>query len=125
MNNGLRLTITSDIHLSDWTSFSEIGPDGRPSRLLQYLSLAEDICCQAESYKSDAIFIAGDLVETSVLRPMVLDVLNEFIDILSDFPIYLIHGNHDLDCRKPEISPYHSVLSHLKRRPDIYYADSP
>jgi hypothetical protein len=125
MSKTLRLTVTSDVHLSDWTSFSEMGPDGRPSRLLQYLTLAEDICRHAEANGSDAIAIAGDLVETSVLRPMVLDVLNDFIDILSDFPIYLIHGNHDLDTRKAEISPFHSVLNHLKKHSDVYYADSP
>jgi DNA repair exonuclease SbcCD nuclease subunit len=125
MSKSLRLTVTSDCHISDWTQHSELGLDGRPSRLVQYLTLAEDILAQAEKNESDAIVIAGDLVESSLLRPMVLDVLDEFISILSEFPLFITHGQHDLDVKKNEISQFHSVLSHLGGRNNINYADRP
>jgi DNA repair exonuclease SbcCD nuclease subunit len=125
MPSSLRLTVTSDIHIGDWLQHSEIGPDGRPSRLLQYLTLADDILAHAELHVSDGIILAGDIVEASILRPMVIDVLKEFFDKLSDFPIYVIHGQHDLDAKKTEIAPYHSVLAHLRGRENINYADRP
>jgi DNA repair exonuclease SbcCD nuclease subunit len=123
----LRLAISADWHLSDWSQFSEIDGTGRPSRLLQYNELAKDFVKFAKDNKADCAIIAGDIVDQfGVLKPMVSDVLDSVITTISEkFPLFITHGQHDINTKSEEIASYHSALSRFKSKNNVSYASVP
>jgi hypothetical protein len=96
----LTLACSADWHIGVHTQFSEIDDTGRPSRLLQFESLSRDFFKFARDTMSDAIVIAGDIVDQPVIRPMVADVLYRVVGNLTSYgPLILTHGQHDLDTK--------------------------
>lgn len=128
MTKSLKIAATADLHLSDWALHSDIDQFGRPSRLTQYVQLALDFAHYAEKNKCDVAVIAGDILQQPLLKPMVLDVLHSVIKIITDkLPLIITFGQHDIDTKKPEISEFHSALSHLQgiKQENLYYVASP
>lgn len=124
----LRSTVASDIHVNDWEPFSETDEFGRPSRLLLYEELAHVIVEHARANKSHAIFVPGDISESAVQRPRVLEVIGNFFRILSTYgkPVYVIPGQHDMDTKEEAIVPHNCILQEICQDiPNIVYAGYP
>lgn len=125
----MKLLVASDIHINDWLKFSELDSAGRPTRLMQYLQLANDIKDLAIKDDCDAIILAGDISEKCVQRPRVLDVIGDFIRILAKAkPVHLIHGQHDCDTKQTEIMYQNSILKEICKDlddVDVHYYGEP
>ena len=95
----MRFLATSDLHIRDYskfTSWSGVVPD----RLLVNFHLAHDLVELCKSESVSAILIAGDLFDVATNPPVVLNVVNEFLSILSsETPVLMIHGQHDLSTK--------------------------
>jgi hypothetical protein len=123
----IRLAVSSDWHITDTAQFSEFDQTGRPDRLLKFIRLAMDFSEFAVENKADAMIITGDLLDSAILRPMVVDVSRKVFEILSSsgIPTVVIYGNHDIDTKTSEVAKYHSALSHLLDVKNILYVDNP
>jgi len=93
MNN--IITCIADIHIYDY-------PTRNPSnmyRLNQTKIVAQNIIEAAKAKGSDTVFIAGDIIEKSVIRPYILAEAKQFLNTLMSYfkEGYIIWGNHDLD----------------------------
>ena len=75
----LTIAVSSDLHISDWMPFSQIDEFGRPSRLTDYLDLADDFIKFSKDIDADVNVIAGDIMQASTVRPRVLDTAREFL----------------------------------------------
>lgn len=123
-----KFLVVSDIHIDSWMKFSVIDSVGRPSRLTDYAILAKDIGDTAIDEKCDAILIAGDISEKCVQRPSVLDIIGDFLRLLSEHvPVHLIPGNHDVDTKQSDIIEHHSILREickdLSEKAVFYYSE--
>jgi DNA repair exonuclease SbcCD nuclease subunit len=118
---------TGDLHINDWIPFSTIDKAGRPSRLLDYLKLAEVIGDLAKKQHCDAIVIAGDISEASTQRPRVHDIIGDFLRIVSsNRPVHLIHGQHDCDSKEAQAMGENSILKEIcKDLPKVQYYCKP
>ena len=124
----MKVLCTGDLHLNDWIPFSTIDEYGRPSRLLDYLKLAKVIRDLANKEKCDAIIMAGDISEASTQRPMVHDVIGDFLRICArDVPVHLIHGQHDASSKEAVAMGQNSILKEickdLQNKNVFYYPD--
>ena len=110
----MKLLCTSDLHINDWIPFSTIDKYGRPSRLTDYLKLAKVISDLAIKENCDAIIIAGDISEASTQRPMVHDVIGDFLRICAkNTPVHLIHGQHDASSKEATSMGQNSILKEI------------
>lgn len=110
----MKLLCTGDLHINDWIPFSTIDKYGRPSRLVDYLKLAKTIKDLADKEKCDAIIIAGDISEASTQRPMVHDVIGDFLRICAkNVPVHLIHGQHDASSKEATSMGQNSILKEI------------
>ena len=123
----MKILCTADLHINDWIPFSEIDEFGRPSRLTDYLKLAEVIQQLAHKENCTAIQIAGDISEASTQRPRVHDIIGDFLRIASMVtPIYLIHGQHDCDSKEAKAMGENSILKEIcKDLEDVFYYPEP
>ena len=122
----IRILCTSDVHIHNWPS-PNTDAFRRPDRLTKYLTLADDMNRVADSNDVDVVVIAGDLVESSITRPQVLDVTREFLKKLSrNRPVHVITGNHDTDVRISDLSQHNSILTTVACDVDnLYYYSEP
>ena len=114
MKDKLILAISSDIHIHDWTEYSEYDKNGIPSRLKQYNQLAQDFFKFSNSIGADINILAGDISESANQSPMVLNALRNFLETVSQTtPTIVTHGQHDI-ATKDNLSPKeHSILTSL------------
>lgn len=96
--------IISDLHYHSWSAFSQVNADGVNTRLQQLLDATREAADALRKAGGTTIFIAGDTfhkrgsVEPSVLNP----VMDLYRDLASEFKIYAIPGNHDLERNESE-----------------------
>ena len=125
----MKLLCTGDLHINDWSAFSTLDEFGRPSRLLDYLKLAETISKLAKDQKCDAIILAGDISEAAVQKPMVHDIIGDFLRICSkNTPVHLIHGQHDIYTKSEKIDSKHSILREIckdLKEQNVHYYPEP
>ena len=62
----MKILCMSDLHVNDWMPYSTLDEYGRPSRLMDYIKLAEVTRDLAISQSADLILIAGDISENSL-----------------------------------------------------------
>lgn len=123
----MKLLCTGDLHINDWIPFSDIDEFGRPSRLLDYLKLAETIVVLADKENCDYILLAGDISEASTQRPRVHDIIGDFLRIISSSKeVHLIHGQHDCDSKETRAMGENSILREIcKDLQSVYYYSEP
>lgn len=130
----MKILVSSDLHINSWIPFSKIDSLGRPSRLTDYLKLAKVMADLAKKEKCSSIILAGDISECSIQRPMVHDVIGDFLRILAESTeVHLIHGQHDCDSKEASSMGGNSILKEIckdlstkdKSRYPIYYHDKP
>jgi DNA repair exonuclease SbcCD nuclease subunit/energy-coupling factor transporter ATP-binding protein EcfA2 len=94
----LKHIVIADVHIDAYRAHSEIR-NGIPSRLHDYIVLAEAIATIAQEHRVGVIHIAGDLANTSINSAMVGNTIRQFLEILgTSVPtVAMIHGNHDWD----------------------------
>ena len=82
-------------------------------RLLQSRIVAQNIIKAAKANGADTLFIAGDLIHKSVMRPYILAEVKLFLDTLMKYfkTGRIIYGNHDLDSKLPDQDASDCVLS--------------
>ena len=87
------ILVISDVHIND---YSHRNPNYR-SRLYQTRIVAQNILKVAKENGADTLFIAGDLIHKSVMRPYIMSIVKEFLDILMSYfkTGRIIYGNHD------------------------------
>jgi len=97
----MNFLVISDLHINDWTEYSQIDEYGRPSRLTNYLELAREIVRLGLDKKIHAILVAGDVSQSATQRPRVNEIIIEFFTILSELriPILVTCGQHDIDTK--------------------------
>lgn len=120
-----KLIAIADYHIYDWPKYSVYGTDGVPSRLNHYLTLAQRIVQYGKHNDIKLLVIAGDTLQASTVRPMVLNIAKQVFQVfLSHFKVVVILGQHDLDVKSDHSgSTYtHSVISSiLPNDPNLTY----
>ena len=103
------ILVISDVHIND---YAHRNPSYR-YRLLQSRIVAQNIIKVAKANNADTLFIAGDLIHKSVMRPYILAEVKLFLDVLMKFfkTGRIIYGNHDLDSKLPDQDASDCVLS--------------
>lgn len=103
------ILVISDVHIND---YAHRNPSYR-YRLLQTRIVAQNIIKVAKANGADTLFIAGDLIHKSVMRPYILAEVKSFLDVLmKHFKTgRIIYGNHDLDSKLPDQDASDCVLS--------------
>jgi len=103
------ILVISDVHIND---YAHRNPSYR-YRLLQSRIVAQNIIKVAKANGADTLFIAGDLIHKSVMRPYILAEVKSFLDVLmKHFKTgRIIYGNHDLDSKLPDQDASDCVLS--------------
>ncbi len=103
------ILVISDVHIND---YAHRNPSYR-YRLLQSRIVAQNIIKVAKANGADTLFIAGDLIHKSVMRPYILAEVKLFLDVLmKHFKTgRIIYGNHDLDSKLPDQDASDCVLS--------------
>lgn len=114
------ILIFSDLHINDY-------PHRNPSyryRLYQTRIVAQNIIKVAQQYGADTVFIAGDLIHKSVMRPYIMAEVKGFLDTLMGYfkTGRIIYGNHDLDSKLPNQDPSDCILS-VMLPPNLKYCD--
>ena len=112
------ILVISDVHIND---YSHRNPNYR-SRLYQTRIVAQNILKVAKENGADTLFIAGDLIHKSVMRPYIMSIVKEFLDILMSYfkTGRIIYGNHDLDSKLPNQDPSDCMLSIMLPKNLIY-----
>jgi ABC-type molybdenum transport system ATPase subunit/photorepair protein PhrA/predicted phosphodiesterase len=103
------ILVISDVHIND---YAHRNPSYR-YRLLQSRIVAQNIIKVAKANGVDTLFIAGDLIHKSVMRPYILAEVKLFLDVLMKYfkTGRIIYGNHDLDSKLPNQDASDCVLS--------------
>ena len=78
----MKLLCTADIHIRNYSKFTR-WDRVIPERLKINIDLANDIVSIADAEDVGAIIIAGDLLDIAVSPPMVLNIVDRFLNILS------------------------------------------
>lgn len=93
-----KLLILSDIHIDDYRLYNVGDPK---FRLNQYIDYAKWVSSIVVSDDIKAIIVSGDLLNKPILKPEIIITAQNFLKILSEHcPVYLTHGQHDIDIRK-------------------------
>ena len=103
------ILMISDVHINDYLNRC---PSYR-YRLYQSRIVAQNVIKVAKAEGADTLFIAGDLIHKSVMRPYILTEVKLFLDTLMGYfkTGRIIYGNHDLDSKLPNQDPSDCVLS--------------
>lgn len=115
-----KILIISDVHINDYVHRN---PSYR-YRLYQTRIVAQNIIEVAKQEGVDTIFIAGDLIHKSVMRPYIMAEVKGFLDTLMGYfkTGRIIYGNHDLDSKLPNQKTEDCILS-LILPANLKYAD--
>jgi DNA repair exonuclease SbcCD ATPase subunit/DNA repair exonuclease SbcCD nuclease subunit len=93
----MRYLATADVHVESWSRY-EVFPG---FRLSQYSKLADWWKDIIDEYGVDAVLISGDYFHKPVNQPKVLLAGVELIKKVSEkAPVFITHGQHDLDTRE-------------------------
>lgn len=91
--------VVSDVHLHNWSAFSELLPNGENNRLRHTLDALLQAASLFRQSGARRMYIAGDLfhvrgkISPSVLNP----TLKTFEQIVNEIEVRIIPGNHDLE----------------------------
>jgi energy-coupling factor transporter ATP-binding protein EcfA2 len=119
----VKIVAMADLHLSDHKALG-IDDTGRSIFLRKVVTLAELINKQAMDFNANAIVIAGDFYDSSILTPSVADAADEIVRALSkNIPLILTAGQHDFGTKTPELFPYHTHLSRFRTYSNVVFAD--
>ena len=115
-----KVLIVSDIHIHDY-------PQRNPSdryRLYQDRLVCQNIIDAGKREGCNVIFIAGDILEKSIIRPYIQAEVKLFLDTLMKHFDYgaIIWGNHDQDNKSSDQHFNDSCLS-VMLPPNLYYKD--
>jgi exonuclease SbcD len=100
----MRLLHMADAHFGRRFSSSRFGPEVAAARRKALEDALRLIIRYANEHDVDYILCAGDLIESSEIRPSDLRVLGEILSSLNRAKMLIVAGNHDpLDAS----SPYH------------------
>lgn len=121
----MKILCLADIHISWWSNKCIILESGIPDRLHIYELLAKDILTIAKNNNIDVIVIAGDITNSSTVRPEVAFYIKKFLSILSsdrDIDLVLTLGQHDLSVKNDNFEDLHSIITSLvPTQRNIYY----
>jgi len=118
----MKILLTSDVHIYNYQSYNASFDGDKPSRLLGFKLLGDRIKEIATKEKCERIIIAGDLNHAAVLRPMVHNVAQEFLKLISEtVPTMITHGQHDLDEKTSEFSRDNSAIEVSSHLENCYY----
>jgi DNA repair exonuclease SbcCD ATPase subunit/DNA repair exonuclease SbcCD nuclease subunit len=93
----MRYLATADVHVESWSRY-EVFPG---FRLSQYSKLADWWRDIIEEYGIDAVLVSGDYFHKPVNQPKVLLAGVDLIKKVSEkVPVFITHGQHDLDTRE-------------------------
>lgn len=94
----MRIVCFSDTHFHDYKTFAKYDNDVN-SRFREQLDFIDYLGDIVNKVKPDALFFCGDIVEKKgIVKPsIVIPVLKSFMKNLSDYPLYMIYGNHDME----------------------------
>jgi len=92
----MRYLVTADVHVESWSRY-EVFPG---FRLSQYERLGDWWRDLIREYEIDAVLIAGDFFHKPVNQPKVLLAGVNLIKKVSEVPVVIVHGQHDLDTRE-------------------------
>ena len=122
----MRILATADVHVHNWTQYSDLDSNGVYSRLKSYETLGKDISRLAESKEVDLIVVAGDIFHQAVSPPSVLYYGKRFIEEISaSLPAIMVIGQHDCDSKAQTNNPLHSVVPPiLPSRDNLVYVQS-
>jgi DNA repair exonuclease SbcCD ATPase subunit len=97
----LKLLVTADLHIRDYSNLNSSMDGPIPERLSIYQHLANDIAGVVEKEKCDTIILAGDILDIHTNHPVVLTALRKFVDTStrSGVPILTCHGQHDISVK--------------------------
>lgn len=111
---GTKYLVTADVHIYPFSSFSTYDQYGIPSRLTLYLELATRLVEIGRQNRCSWCIISGDFLNTSINRPMTLNIANKFLRIVNSvMNVLIIPGQHDLD-NKSTYHQVHSAISALE-----------
>lgn len=97
--------LVADIHCHNWSSFSEVTPEGINTRLAAILGELQRAGLAVKSAGGDTLIIAGDLFHVrGRVQPSVLNPVMEALRGLSSMGVYvyILAGNHDLEGKTSE-----------------------
>lgn len=95
----MRILCTADVHIRNYSKFTK-WDSLIPERLSINLELAQQISDIAGVEQVNSIIIAGDLLDIAVSPPMVLNVVDKFLSILSEYnDVYITQGQHDISTK--------------------------
>lgn len=128
--------VCADLHVDLWTDYEmpkeflldkELNPlgfdDTKYYRLYQILMIARRIVYECKKHNTHTVFILGDLIHFPNAKPLVINVLKQFIKILTQnkITIYYIVGQHDNLTRKTDIDlKKDTFIGTLKNKHFIY-----
>ena len=125
----MQFLVVSDLHLFNYPSYNESFDNDMPSRLSNYLKLASLLGQAADSMYGKmkdqaAIIISGDFYHAATLRPMVLNIGEEFIETLvkvSGLPVYIVPGQHEIDEKTSKMSDKNVLIRTLSKLDNVMY----
>lgn len=95
----MKFLVFADVHIRNYSKFTK-WTTVIPERLKININLAKDILRISKKENVNDIIIAGDLLDIAISPPMVLNVVDDFLSILSsDCNITLTHGQHDISTK--------------------------
>lgn len=117
----MKLLCYADVHIENYTTYTTYD-SGISRRLLNINNLAKDIVKIAEEYHVDYILDGGDLINSVVNKPRVLNLSNEFLKILCSYcKVLKIHGQHELDEKEDNDIRHNSLISLFENIPNLIY----
>ena len=115
-----KVLITADIHINDYRNHNLFN---KPTfRLDQFHVLAQRFVYEIQTNPEiEALVIAGDFIHLAAPRPYVVNRAFDFLDYVSRWcPIYLTHGQHDIDTRRTGIAG-NTLLSLCNMNKNVHY----
>jgi DNA repair exonuclease SbcCD nuclease subunit len=99
-----KILITADVHISDYRNHNLFNTP--TFRLDQFDKLAQRIVYLGQRDPDiEALIIAGDFLHVASPRPYVVNRAFDFLSYVSQWlPIYLTHGQHDIDTRRTGVT---------------------
>lgn len=113
----------ADVHIYNYEKHSTKDSAGIPSRLQDFdVRLAHDLVKAGAARNCEIIVIAGDLLQSATVAPMVLNAAKRFIDTLAaGFKrVLIIPGQHDLDVKIDTGTVDHSVIAPIASNATYY-----
>ncbi|QPB08486.1 coil containing protein [Vibrio phage Va2] len=118
----MRILTSADLHIHDYPKYNLTGPG---FRMDQFIQLAHRFVQIYKQFNCEKIVIAGDSIQTAVIRPEIQHTLVKFYQILSDGvaenggDVDVTIGNHDKDSRALDTKREESLVSLLDLIPRV------